>query len=844
MKIAKDKTVAIALILLLTVSAAIAVANVQEAHAADIPTFLFMTASPNPVGKGQVCYVGAMFSRPPPTLSSMGTGYFGDMFENVTITIIDPDGVKTDFFFRVTSPAAGVQISYTPSKLGNYTIQAHYPGQILVGSNPLFPTVGGGGAQWRGSYMLPSDSNILTLVVQEDWILPIYQTPPVPTEFWTRPIYGTNWNWAEDAANWFGLGGSGIGGDTYARNFQPAGSAPNSAHIMWTMPTQLGGQPGAPVPGDETAPYSGTSLLISYFKPQCIINGILFYNKFAYRGTFMGWRAVDIHTGEILWEKSAAEVENLRIDWGQVYNYMNFQEFGSAAHIYTTVSGGSFKIYDPLTGQYLANVTDARSTSKIINYDSTGLRGEVVGYYVASGNLCMYNYTKLLQNPASWPVSVSGNINATTRNPVVWQTPLPTTFGGDNISLSIAGVTLDVILMRQVPNSMALANSGYAYDAGYDAKTGNLLWGPFNHTWLDYKYESVDLLCCNDGYYVLHNKDRDQAYGYSLTTGKQLWGPVQLPGSGYSPIQRSGMIGYGKVYISDLGGYVNAIDLETGEVAWTFYAGDSGVDTPFESYPIMGYNSQSMADGKLFLTEGIMYTPPEHPSYRLAINCTDGTLVWKVLQYASTCTGPIADGFLISWNSFDDQIYCFGKGPSATTVTIQDDVVTLGDSVLVKGTVMDTAGGTKQDVITTRFPDGLPAMSDDSQEAWMEYAYMQQVRPANATGVDVTISVLDPNGNFYDVGTTTSNDMGFYKLSFTPAVPGEYSIYATFSGSESYYGSKAVNSVTVENAPMATPAPTPTPAPMTDTYVMGFGIALILVVIIGFALLFLLLRKR
>jgi hypothetical protein len=126
----------------------------------------------------------------------------------------------------------------------------------------------------------------------------------------------------------------------------------------------------------------------------------------------------------------------------------------------------------------------------------------------------------------------------------------------------------------------------------------------------------------------------------------------------------------------------------------------------------------------------------------------------------------------------------------------------------------------------------------------MEYAYMQQVRPENATGVDVTISVLDPNGNFYDVGTTTSNDMGFYKLSFTPAVPGEYSIYATFSGSESYYGSKAVNSVTVENAPMATPAPTPTPAPMTDTYVMGFGIALILVVIIGFALLFLLLRKR
>jgi outer membrane protein assembly factor BamB len=842
MEMNKNKTVAIALILLLTVSAAIAVANVQEAHAADIPTFLFATASPNPVGVGQVVYVGAMFSRPPPTTSSMGTGYFGDMFENVTVSITDTSGHKTDFFFRVTSPAAGVQFNYTPDKVGNYTIQAHYPGQILVGSNPLFPTVGGGGAEWRGSKMLPDDSNICTLVVQEELVAPIYKTPPLPTEFWTRPIYGTNWNWGDLAANWFGLGGSGIGGDTYARNFQPAGSAPNAPHIMWTMPTQLGGQPGAPIPADESSMYSATSLLISYFKPQCILNGILFYNKFAYRGTFMGWRAVDIHTGEILWEKTPAEVENLRIDWGQVYNYNNFQEFGSAAHIYTTVAGGMFRIYDPFTGQYLANVTDTRSTSKLINYDSTGLRGEVLGYYVASGNLCMYNYTKLFQT--GWPVSVGGNMNASTRNATVWQTPLPTTFGAANISLSIAGVTLDVILMRQVPASMALANSGYAYDAGYNAKTGALLWGPFNNTWLDHKYESVDLICCNDGYYVLHNKDTNQAYGYSLKTGKQLWGPVQLEGGSYSSVYRVGIIGYGRVYISDLGGYVNAIDLATGKVAWTFNRGTSGVDTPFEGYPIFGYNTQSMADGKLFLTEGIMYTPPAHPSCRLAINCTDGTLVWKLSQYACTCTGPIADGFLISWNSFDNSIYCIGKGPSATTVAASPAVSVDGDSVLVTGTVMDTSGGTKQDVITTRFPHGLPAMSDASMEAWMEYAYQQQIKPANATGVEITISVLDPNGNCYEVGTTTSDDNGFFKLAFTPAVPGEYSIYATFSGSESYYGSTAVTAINVENAPAATPAPTPTPAPMTDTYVLGLGITAIIAIVIVGLVLILLLRKR
>jgi hypothetical protein len=193
MKMNKDKTVAIALILLLSASAAIAVSNVQEAHAIDLPTFLFVTASPNPVGVGQACYIGATFSRPAPTVS----GWTGDLYQNVTIDITDPDGVKTVMGPYLASAAAGVQFTYTPSKVGNYTLLAHYPGQILTGTNPINPTPGGGGAQWRGSYMLPSDSNILTLVVNENPTEPMYQTPPLPTEFWTRPIYGTNWNWGE-----------------------------------------------------------------------------------------------------------------------------------------------------------------------------------------------------------------------------------------------------------------------------------------------------------------------------------------------------------------------------------------------------------------------------------------------------------------------------------------------------------------------------------------------------------------------------------------------------------------------------------------------------------------------
>jgi hypothetical protein len=836
--------IAIALILLLTVSAAINVTAVQfgaNAQVVDIPTFLFVIASPNPVGVGQVVYVGATFSRPTPTTS----GYSGDLYEDVTVDIIDPSGHKAVYGPYLMSPVAGVTFTYTPDVAGNYTLQAHYPGQVLTG--------GGINPQFVNSTMLPADSDIITLVVQEEPVEPIYKTPPLPTEFWTRPIYGTNWNWGELGSNWFGLsagagfsaGGSGQGGDTYDRNFQPYGSAPNTPHIMWTMPTQLGGQPGMPVPADESSMYSGTSLLITYFKPVCILNGVLFYNKFAYTGTFMGWRAVDIHTGKILWEKTPDEVEKQYLDWGQVFNYNNFQEFGSAALLYTTVSGGMFRIYDPLTGQYLANVTDTRSTSRVINYDSTGLRGEVLGYYTSGGNLCMYNYTKLLQG-TSWRVQVRGNINASSSryDPVMWETPLPTTFNGDDISLSIASATADVILMSQVPGGLSWqgTNLGYIYLAGYDAKTGDKLWGPINQTLP--KYEDTSLLCAGDGYFVMHNKDRNLAWGYSLTTGKQLWGPVQLKGGGVSSVFRAGIIGYGRVYISDLGGYVNAIDLETGELAWTYFAGSAGYDTPFESYPIFGYNTQSMADGILFLTEGIMYTPPAHPSYRLAINCTDGSLVWKLLQYACTCVGPIADGFLISWDSFDTSIYCIGKGPSATTVSASPKVSVNGDSVLVEGTVMDTSGGTTQDVITTRFPNGLPAMSDASQEAWMEYAYQQQIKPTNATGVEVSISVVDPNGNCYEVGTTTSNTDGTFGLTFTPEVPGQYTVIATFAGSGSYYSSHASTYISVTEAPAATAPPTAPPASMSDLYLLPGIVGIIIAIAVVGAVLVLMLRKR
>ena len=91
--------------------------------------------------------------------------------------------------------------------------------------------------------------------------------------------------------------------------------------------------------------------------------------------------------------------------------------------------------------------------------------------------------------------------------------------------------------------------------------------------------------------------------------------------------------------------------------------------------------------------------------------------------------------------------------------------------------------------------------------------YKQQSKPTNTTGVKVHLTAIDPNGNFQDIGTTTSNSMSNYAIEWNPPVPGLYTVKATFEGSDSYYGSEAGTSFIVSKASAASPAivtPTPT----------------------------------
>ena len=120
-----------------------------------------------------------------------------------------------------------------------------------------------------------------------------------------------------------------------------------------------------------------------------------------------------------------------------------------------------------------------------------------------------------------------------------------------------------------------------------------------------------------------------------------------------------------------------------------------------------------------------------------------------------------------------------------------------------------------------------------------------QAKPTDAKGVDVVLTVMDPNNNVYEIGRTTSDVEGNFGFEFDPLVPGVYQVTATFEGSDAYGPSAATTYLTVQEAPAATAEPTPPPASAADMYFLPFSIGTIVaIIVVGLVIVLLMLRKR
>jgi hypothetical protein len=879
-----------------------------------IATFSFIAVNPNPAGVGQTVNVGFWLAQPPPTAYIQYGDRWTNMTVKVTkpdgttetlgpFTSDDTGGTHTSF-----TPATVGNYTFQMFFGGEVL-----PGNNLP--PPGYYTNATLTEAYIGDYYEPSVSPVVTLTVQSTAV-PGVPEISLPTSYWTRPIESVNDLWYNLSGNWLGFGQLFSGATGMYNNtgdYNPYTTAPTTAHILWTKPMAFGGLIGGEFStsgGESGGSYYSTRQYEPIFSP-IIINGILYYTEYPESiANPAGWAAVNLQTGQTIWTtdtpttlpspigsgstltpNNPTEGPPTVLRCGQILDYTSPNQYGALAYLWSTGTPASvaaatniativmhdpytgantvsttWNMFDAMTGEYILSIVNG--TAMQLTEDANG---DLIGYYVnaTSQTLNCWNSTQCIIN---YDLQTKYNINVWEWRPpqgaiipfkdgIMWSKPIATSINGVRLPETLSFGTIGsgavgpinsgvCLLYIQLFSGENFFNTGYEIEAGYSATTGQQLW-VVNRT--ETPFTRVDLMPVSNGIYVEINQDTAACIGYSVTTGKVVWGPITLPNADpYNSIgSYYGIPANGVLYVSGFGGNIYAIKIATGAIIWqtttNAISGNAGSNTPYGVWPLWSFGNQgAIADGILFLAEGHEYSPPlfRGANY-IAINITNGQPVWNILSFASDGGTAISDGVLATQNAYDNQIYAYGKGPSATTVTAPDIGVTTSTPVTITGTVLDTSAGSQQEAVAANFPHGLPCVSDASMTQFMEAVYEQQPMPTNVTGVPVQIAVLDSNGNHYPIGTVTTDESGSFSITWTPTIPGNFTVYATFAGTQSYYGSYA-EAHFYASTPAPTAAPTaapPTGLASTGTVMLGVA-AIIIVIVICVAVAILMLRRR
>jgi hypothetical protein len=445
-----------------------------------------------------------------------------------------------------------------------------------------------------------------------------------------------------------------------------------------------------------------------------------------------------------------------------------------------------------------------------------------------------------------------------------WSVPAP--WRNTMTSATVVGVISDDIMLIQngtLPSQGATFMGSYSFKPySYTAISlkpetrGQILWTKIydppagNLTVLEAGIDPVNRV------FVENLRESQQFVGYSLDNGNKLWTTQPQGDMDYYGSQASGSLAntfaYGKLYSSAYGGILYAYDTNDGKLLWTYGNGGAYNNTN-SGFQVPGYYPtfvNAIGNDVVYLvtSEHTIEMPPFKGAMTRAVNATTGQEIWTLSSYVTeftTTSFAAADGFATWFNSYDNSIYSVGRGPSALTVQAPGTGIELGRSLVISGNVIDTSAGTKQPEQIARFPNGVPVSSDVSMTEWMGYVYQQKPLPSNFTGVQVSLDVVDANGNYRNIGTAQTDASGTFTYHWKPDIEGAYTLIATFHGTNGYWPSYAETGFAVDAA-AATPAPTTAQQPtVADQYFIPAIAGLFVLVIIVLVLLaVLLLRKR
>jgi len=575
--------------------------------------------------------------------------------------------------------------------------------------------------------------------------------------------------------------------------------------------------------------WTGSSGPYSWLSSAIILAGRLYYQHTTIYEPVV-YHCVDLHTGEELWSKTF--LDNRTIAFGQLFYWDSYNYHGTYAYLWVPVTIGPWwnpisvlwYAFDAFTGDWMYTMEDVPSGDNLY-----GPNGEIYKYTVNLGarEITLWNSSRVVTDAGSWGDEAHGQTFNATRG-IEWTKPIQTNLplpgsvqkifledraiGG---SISQTEVRLWGLSLKPGQEGVVLFNETWKAPA-YWAE-GNVTTSGFQGGWMAWSLE--------DKVGVLWLKETREHYGFSLENGKYLWGPT--PSQNYldafedNPAETR-PIAYGRLYCASVSGIVYCYNVTTGELLWTYEAYD-----PYNE--ILWANNWwqkpvFITDGKIYM--GHLEHSPIDPRPRggpfICLNATTGDEIWRAngMFRQTRWGGPaiIGDSIIATMDTYDQRVYAIGRGPSATTVSIQNDVITHGGSVMIKGMVTDVSPGTKEYALTARFPNGVPAVADEDMSEWMLYVYKQFPIPSDITGVPVSLDTIDPNGNFIHIGdVTTDGYSGTFGYMFTPEIPGTYTIMATFIGDKSYGSSFAQTYLGVGEAPEPPPEPV-TPATESEVH--------------------------
>ena len=662
----KNKIAAIAISIFLTFSMSASMMLNPNANAqipttqSSYPTNAYIDVSPNPVGVGQTVFIDAWLLEFDP-LTGTYLSAAGLYWTGFTIIITDPTGANSTLGPYTASAAATIGVNYTPTVTGNYTFTVNFPGQVITSAS----------LDLNRSYE-PSSATF-TITVQQ---LPIANLPqtPLPTSYWTNPVYWTNQEWQSISGNWYGDIASYdlTAGQFVSQSYNAYTTAPLTPHIMWTQPDggAFGGQIGGSEQNDLSNYYTGKSYE-PFFVPPVIINGIMYYNKPSGIQPATGVYAVNLRTGQ---QEFFMNVTG--ITYGEVYTHHNPNEVGGIAYLWNQ-AGTTISLYDATTGEWILNIVGAATSTTVM-----GPNGEILQYSMhvinqTYGYLEMWNSTQCLWANSGTAGSVSGEYRPLTLGTTVqwttgvqFNTTVPIFSESTPASVSILYVDGGAVLVVGTA-----ATTTWQWEAGYDATTGNFLWDVNRTIGLTTPQISGTssgwMESAQDGIYIEHNKQTGIYYAFSMLNGTQMWVTTVADTNPWDTDARDSTSD-GSVWYIQAPGSVSAYNLTNGNLLWTYTPPPAGLQTPTSTYLLEQLYSLTLGGGELFVGTGLSHGDPLYDgSQFIALNATNGQVVWTIngfMAQAHAGGNAIADGYFVTFNGYDNQLYCFGQGPSKTTI--------------------------------------------------------------------------------------------------------------------------------------------------------------------------------